>query len=229
MTKLLRNRWLHRALFVGVLIALGVGIYHFEPPEPMCEIDADNLIPRAVADGGRRFVTLPAFERPTHHHVDHPRPESLVHKGPLQIWDTRSGAEVGRHLQVDQMVLPKFSANGRHCAVQVASRAAGENAPFIFTLHLIDLAEGTAVEVPLDDQQHSEISFTPSGAVLTRLIDLAEGRELQLYDGATGRLLAERVSTNLTLRKLTEESVVYHAHTPGVALEIWSVPEHRLV
>ena len=46
MLNLLRNRWLHRVMFVSALIALGVGTYHFEQPTPMCEIDAGNLTPR---------------------------------------------------------------------------------------------------------------------------------------------------------------------------------------
>ena len=62
MLNFFRNRWLHRALFVGVLIALGGGIYHIEPPAPMCVIEAGNLVPHCLSDDGRRFVTLPTKE-----------------------------------------------------------------------------------------------------------------------------------------------------------------------
>ena len=55
MSNLIRNRWLRRTLFLAGLIAIGVGIYHFEPPEPMCVIEADGLVPEVFRRRRRTF------------------------------------------------------------------------------------------------------------------------------------------------------------------------------
>ena len=93
------------ALFVGVLIALGVGIYQVEPPAPMCEIDSGDvvLVPNCFPDGGRRFVTWPAWNG-----------VGRDWRGPLQAWDCRTGAEICRHFDKGQVLRgPVFSKNGR--------------------------------------------------------------------------------------------------------------------
>jgi WD40 repeat protein len=209
MTKLLRNRWLHRTLVVAILIALGVGIYHFEQPAPMCEIDAGDLTPHCFADGGRRIVTL-------------------LDEGTLQIWDCRTGDEMGRHFENGQTLQsPIFSKNGRRFAAENKSQA-GDDKPLVHTLHLVDLVDGSALDVPLDDEETGALGFTPAGDVLARRISCNEGKELQIYDGATGRLLAKHVGKQLFLEEMTDEAVFFRTQTPaGWDLEIWSVPERR--
>ncbi len=151
MAKFLRNRWLHRTLFLGVPIALGVGIYHIEQPEPIYAINAENLSPHFFADDGRRFVTLPG--------------KWLEYEeGPLQIWDCRSGAEIGRHLEKSRL-LPGATLfySRRRFAAETASDGPGKNAPPVHTLHLIDLGDGTSLDVPLDDDRPGTLLFTPVG------------------------------------------------------------------
>ncbi len=220
MLKLLRNRWLHRALCAGVLIALGVGIYQLQPPAPMCEIDAGSLVPRCFAEDGRRFVTLPTSELPP----------LAAAEGPMQIWDCRTGAEIGRHFAKDQMLLaPTFARNGGRFAAETASQEPGDKGPLIHTLHFIDLIDNTALEIPLDDDATGELRLTPGGDLLTRLISCKEGKELQIYDGATGGLLTKYVSKVLLVEALTDQAVLFRMQTPpaGWELEIWSVPEQR--
>lgn len=220
---LFRNRWLHRVLFVGVLSALGVGIYQVQPPTPICVIDAAETTARCFADSGRRVVTLPTKDFAA-------LPSGVPTVGPLQIWDCRAGAEIGRHLEKEPMLFsPTFSKNGRMFAAETASREPGENAPLTHALHLIDLGDGSALETPPDDDRIGELRYTPAGDVLTRLIDCKEGKELQIYDSATGRLLAKHVSKHLELEELTDEAVLFRMRTPplGWELEIWGVPERR--
>lgn len=215
MSNFLRNRWLHRALFVGVLIALGVGIYHFESPEPMCEMDAGNLAPHCFVDGGRRFVTLPTSDLPG------------ASFGPLQIWDCSSGREVGRHFENGQILHGSvFSKNSRCFACSTMREMDDKNRASV--LHVIDLAADTALDVPLDDS-NGELSFTPAGDVLTLLVPCKEGKELQIYDSATGGLLWKHASKQLVLKGLIDQAVLYSTRSPpaGWDLEIWSVPERR--
>ena len=63
------------------------------------------------------------------------------------------------------------------------------------------------------------------------LIDCKEGKELQVYDSATGQLLAKHVSKGLRLEELTDEAVPFRTPTSvaGYDLEIWSVPERRML
>ena len=87
MSKLFRNRWLHRTLFVGMLIALGVGIYRVTPPEAMWERDGSEIEPRCFADGGRLLVNSG-------------RPDPFVDRwrappvfGPIKTLEIRTGTE----------------------------------------------------------------------------------------------------------------------------------------
>ena len=102
----------------------------------------------------------------------------------------------------------------------------------VHTLHLINLGEGTALDVPLDDDWIGALFLTPTGDTLARVVTNKEGKELQFYDCATGRLLAKHLSKELLVDEVTDEAVVFRTCTPpasGWDLEIWSVPERRLL
>jgi hypothetical protein len=216
MFKLLRNRWLHRTLFLGVLVALGVGIFHFEQPMPMCEIDAGNPVPCCFADNGRRFMTVAATS-------------DVSMKGPLQIWDCHTGAEISRHFENDYLVSPIFSKNGRRFAGETIENEEVEKGRASRKLHLVDLADGTALDMALEDDAWGKLRFTPTGDLLMRVINSKEGRELQLYESASGRLLGKYISELLEMEEPTDEMILFRTRTPpaGWSLEIWSVPERR--
>src|SRR4051812_37503235 len=118
MTQMLRNRWLHATVFMSALIALGVGIYRFTPPEPMSVIDAGDGAPLCLADAGRRLATLP----PGHDYLARPHlSDWRYYPGPLQLWDTRTGAEIARYFSVDDRFgAYAVSKDGRYFAAEVS-------------------------------------------------------------------------------------------------------------
>jgi hypothetical protein len=98
-------------------------------------------------------------------------------------------------------------------------------------LHLIDLVSDTALELPLDDDRTGELFLTPSGDVLARLISCKEGKELQIYDCAAGKLLFKHIGKLVLVEKLTDSAVLYRTREEagGWDLAVWSVAERRLV
>ena len=97
---------------------------------------------------------------------------------------------------------------------------------------MIDLAGDSANEVSLGDEADGELSFTPAGDLLARLIHCNGRAELQVYESATGRLLAKWASKHLYLQALTDDALFFttgteEAYLGCTDLEIWSVPERR--
>ena len=99
----------------SVLIALGVGIYQVQEPEPTCEIDAGKLVPICFADGGRRLVTN--CEAPMPMAYSGPPQDPSI--GPLQVWDTRTGAERMSQFAKEQSPYGAYSKDGRYFALEV--------------------------------------------------------------------------------------------------------------
>lgn len=221
---LIQNRWLRRALIACVLIALGFGVYHFEPPAPTCEIESGRRqMLLAFAFGESAIATcvegeagLDARHIPT--------------VGPLVVWDTRTGAELARHFGTDEsLISPVTCQNGRRFAAEIWAKPEG-NAVAMHLVRSIDLVDHTAVDFPLDDDVGGALSLTPAGDMLTRLIDCTEGKELQIYESATGQLLAKHISKQLSLFDATDRALLFATGAEEIGsmdLEIWSVPERR--
>jgi hypothetical protein len=164
MIKLLRNRWLHRALVAGVLIALGVGIYQVQEPEPMCVIDAGFVEPRCFIDC-HRLVTLPLSQEQA---VGAPNAGGMVEGVsftplPLKVWDTQSGAEMATFLD-DKRKLGSiaFSKDGRRFAAEVVAFAPFQK--ITTALVLVDLDQGKVTEAPVHEATtFSQLIFSQEG------------------------------------------------------------------
>lgn len=191
MSKIFRNRWLRWALVVGVLIALGCGIYHVEEPEPVAEIDTNGGEAVGILNEGRHLATLSPlwiarFRVPSR-------------SGPLQIWDITNGVQVGNYFKDETSIAwPTFSGDGRFFAAETAF------GPFAFQsaqksdLLLLDIASGATRKIPLPGNEALPVNirgrafgpprFSPSGNMVARRADF---ESLRVFDSASGDLIHE--------------------------------------
>jgi hypothetical protein len=226
MSTFLRNRWLHGSLFIGVLIALGVGIYQVQPPEPMCEIEGD-LRPRALL--ARDWLVTTAI------------PETPLILGgmfpcgsfssPITVWDATSGAKLKTYFadkRPDCLVLTISKDGRRLAALEVAIDLSNAAEPVrARSLVMIDLDSGAIKEFALDET----VPFN-GGAHQYRVWFSAEGTyvvlsgkrgALRLFKFATGRLVSQFEGHRLCLHDngrvidddFSDELLVYMQATEG--------------
>lgn len=160
MSKLLSNRWLYASLLAGILIALGVGIYRVQPPEPMCVIEATRIEPRYFADGGRLLVGwLDRVERIGHARTARP--------GPLRIWNPQTGLEVARYLTEKQGILSSDSSRDRrHFAAEIVqlSENTEEDVRQKRSLFFLDVVTGGVREARVEGSAGDvTVAFSPGG------------------------------------------------------------------
>src|SRR5262245_46316396 len=214
----MRNRSLRWALLVSLLIALGVGIYRVQEPEPTCTIEGE-WSPLCFADEGRRLVVIlpPEASRPQ--------------DGSLLVLDTRTGAEIARHLKKDQG--PSFTAcslDGRlvaaeihHGLVKAGVRPKGSE------LFLIDTLTNEVRELPLGKAAWPPtMFFSPKGDLLFR--NHPEDRiGLRIWDTTDGRMVDQRRAGDEM--KLVGDALVHQVTTVDEPhdLEIWSLKERKSI
>ncbi|MBI2805806.1 MAG: WD40 repeat domain-containing protein [Planctomycetes bacterium] len=217
MSQFLRNRWLHRALLVGTLIALGVGIYRMTPPEAMCVIDVQNRHLSWLSPDGRRLATLRIQSD-----------VSFDEHGPLQIWDSRTGAEVGRFFEDGVNFLhPIFSRNGRYFATQVAKHdaAAKPNGIRVDGVLLANLETGKTIRLPIEKcDAVTVLIFSPREDLLLRA-GLNGCDKLWVYESASGNLLNTRASLHLIHpADFSDETLTHYVRTESgrAGIELWN-------
>jgi hypothetical protein len=223
MTKLLANRWFRWTLLTIALSGLGVGIYRFTPPEPMCEIEAATAEPHRLFADGRKLATLAS--------------DGVVGApplGPLQIWDTLSGKEIGRYLAEEKSPLDshQFSECGDYFAGETTQEVNGVRTR---TFHLVDLSAGITRKVSTPDGDPSRFQFSPNGAILTRQVSNPAWKGIEIYETSTAKLLHKRATSLFgTWDKVTDDAVIYHVPAVKVKqrnadIEIWSIHNRKVI
>jgi WD40 repeat protein len=218
---LIRNRWPHRTLIVAILIALGVGIYQFEQPAPMCEIRGAKLEPFCFLDEGRLLVT----------HAENPalagtaRGVALVAapRGPLQVWDTRSGAELASHFAKDSCLVALVSSpDGLHLAAQVwDENAKGDNRLFLVNALAGKPRELLVGESVITDQLY----FSLAGDVVAFW---QQENGLRFWDAAGGKPISDCDSDGIVA--VTKDVLLYRLpNGKSSDIAVWSVREHKVV
>jgi WD40 repeat protein len=234
MVKLLRNRWLHRALFTGLLIALGVGIYQVQPPEPMCVIDVGELALLSFVDGNR--LTTAARR---HVYFEQPGPNKSapiiamdVATGPLQIWDTRTGEEVARSLDSNkELGRMTFSKDERFAAAalsEIGIAPRKDDHP-LCSIALIDVASLQVRELRVQDRWRiglGHFRISPNGKLV---VSPGRDKSIRIYDFTTGHVLAERA--NREVITFADDSVCCREETVAgkVNLEVWDPRANTVV
>ncbi len=227
MSKLLRNRWLRWSLLAGVLIALGVGIYCVEQPEPMCVIEGTEIKPAAFAAEGRGLVTLAdAGGR---------RRAS----GPVQVWNSRTGEKIA-HFELNEGKLnwPVFSRDGRYFAAVTTPAQIPQNKDdvVVWALLLLDLSAGTTRRMPIPasanlppeirGQTFSAPRFSSTGEWVACLAEF-EPKGLRVYENASGRLLDEVECVNGY--QFTQEFLLHgiRGKLENTNIGVWSVADRK--
>jgi WD40 repeat protein len=188
MSRLIRNRWLRWTLFLAAVITLGVSIYQIQPPAPLCEFSPGKIAPQILSGDGQRLVTLGSRRAV--------RAGQFYQRGPLQIWDTRTGAEIAS-LFDDQHWLYHctWSDDRRYVAAELLQTMDEEPAPIVRKLVLIDLAAGKVIE--LAPAASSLVwSFSPQSRYLVRVSERGRAAgnggapyEFCVFETASGRLI----------------------------------------
>jgi WD40 repeat protein len=165
------------------LVALGVGMYQFQSPAPMCVIDDDNrAVSFCFAAEGRRLVTT-----------------SKRRKDPLIVWDARTGHEIMRLPNKGQKLrlnATAFSKDGRYVAAEIREYGDDEKERHndFHSIFLADMLADTVRELPLVDTLNAEtLRFSPKGDLLLRSPGLEEN-VLRIWDTSTGDLVDQRPS-----------------------------------
>ncbi len=228
MAKLLRNRWLHRALVLAVLLALGVGIYNVQEPEPLCVIDAGGDRPVSVANG--QLITFQNTEFLIGLRglimADNPTP--------LRFWDLQTGDQVQSYFEDESTRWHTgISADKRQFVAEVGPA----NGPR--SLVFIDLAEGGKREITIGGTCEGLLHFSPDGAFLMRIAnqnldaDKANTRlVLEIYDWAGGTLIARRPTLGLVSLAAVGDDAVLHFRTDkvdGKQIEVVNLRDGALV
>jgi WD40 repeat protein len=147
--------------------------------------------------------------------------------GPVQVWDTRTGAEIASYFKKDQtLLMPAFSKDGRYFATHNPKL---DN----HCLVLLDIIAGTSRELPLPDECGSVLDFSPSGDLLARwLFGDDDAKELQIFDTSNGRLLDKRESLGFEQGEVFTDKALLHevpTKTKVTNVEIWSRHDRKAV
>jgi hypothetical protein len=179
MAGLIRNRWLRLALYGGALVALAVIIYHVQPPAPLCAVnvghDVERRFPHRLSGDGRRLATL-----------------KNAGQSPLQIWDTRTGVEIGRFFEEQNISAFAFSPDDRLFAADIQETPKGPH-----VLSVVDLLHAELLEIPLE-RRVERLTFSGDGQLLAAMSGRLQGdattKMLTVYEVATGRRLYQQKS-----------------------------------
>lgn len=222
MSKLVRNRWLHASLLAGVLIALGVGIYCVEQPEPMCVIEVGTSEVRWLSDDGLRFATV-YMKR------------NELGNDAVEVWDSRTGARIASHFEdVRHFVYPILSKNGRYFATEVSTLDVREGRQLRSgeSLLLLDVETGESLEMPVQATDvETVLIFSPRGDLLLR-VGFNGAHSLWVYETSTGRLLSQRNSAWFIHPADFADDALLHfvsTNTKQRNIEVWNPREGRVV
>jgi WD40 repeat protein len=229
MSRLTCNRWIRWSLFVSALVALGIGIYRIQPPEPMCELVGD-LQPERFVDG--KLVTLPGQEIAMVKAQGAVKVQKVTARrfrpALVQMWNPTNGEEVARFGKVGQRLGAYcLSVGNRYLAAEVHADDLGEDdhGYKIKSFLLVDLVAGTSQEMPADEALNGELQMSPTGKLLFHRDE--RGKWLRVFDTATGRILAKRRSAGLI--EITDETVVHRVPLEpiGYEIEIWDIRDGK--
>jgi hypothetical protein len=187
MSKLYRNRRLRWSLFVAALIALGVGIYQFQPPEPVWTAKLER---RAQEGNWGRWAILPAHFSPDGRHLYTATAEVFRHAHQLRgvgpTWNVADGSRRATfNSQGQSLDVGTFSKDRRY-VIEAFESTDGRS-----SLHLVNLQSGVDRILPIQGRPY-RIHFSGRSDVFA--VFLEPSFSVRIYETATGQLIDERES-----------------------------------